>query len=121
MRPTNSASRTSEPEVSFVLVGTRNCGSEISMEIRPPEVPLVEAAEPVAYVDRAWGADEWSRGCYGGFLTPGAWTDYGRAIREPIGPIHWAGAETAVVWNGYMDGAVSSGERAAAELLAALD
>jgi monoamine oxidase len=35
-----------------------------------------------------------------------------------VGRIHWAGAETATVWNGYMDGAVSSGERAAAEVLA---
>jgi monoamine oxidase len=79
-----------------------------------------EAADPIAYVDRAWGADEWSRGCYGGFLTPGAWTDYGRAIREPIGPIHWAGAETALVWNGYMDGAIGSGQEAAAAVHAAL-
>ena len=29
-----------------------------------------EAANPIDYVDHAWGADEWSRGCYGGFLTP---------------------------------------------------
>ncbi len=72
-----------------------------------------EAADPIAYVDRAWGADEWSRGCYGGFFGPGGWTDYGPALREPIGPIHWAGAETAVVWNGYMDGAVGSGQEAA--------
>ena len=34
-------------------------------------------------------------------------------LREPIGPIHWAGAETALVWNGYMDGAVGSGQDAA--------
>jgi monoamine oxidase len=79
-----------------------------------------EAADPVEYVDRAWGADEWSRGCYGGFLTPGAWTDYGRAIREPIGPIHWAGAETALVWNGYMDGAIGSGQEAATAVNARL-
>jgi monoamine oxidase len=79
-----------------------------------------EAADPVRYVDRAWAADPWSRGCYGGFMAPGAWTDYGRALRDPVGPIHWAGAETATVWNGYMDGAVSSGRRAAAEALAAL-
>jgi monoamine oxidase len=79
-----------------------------------------EAAEPVHYVDRAWAADQWSRGCYGGFMGPGAWTDYGAALRAPVGPIHWAGAETATVWNGYMDGAVSSGERAAAEALEAL-
>ena len=33
------------------------------------------------------------------------------------GPLHWAGAEIATVWNGYMDGAVRSGETAAAEVL----
>ena len=46
--------------------------------------------------------------------------DYGPAIRAPVGPIHWAGTETAIYWNGYMEGAVQSGDRAAAEVLAAL-
>jgi monoamine oxidase len=78
-----------------------------------------EAAEPIGYVDRAWAADEWSRGCYGGFMPTGAWTDYGSALREPIGAIHWAGAETALVWNGYMDGAIGSGRDAARAVLAA--
>ena len=45
---------------------------------------------------------------------------YGPRLREPVGRIHWAGTETATYWNGYMDGAVSSGERAAAEVLAEL-
>ena len=79
-----------------------------------------DATRAEGYVDRAWGADEWARGCYGGYFAPGGWSDHGPALREPVGPIHWAGAETATVWNGYMDGAVSSGERAAAEVLAAL-
>jgi len=79
-----------------------------------------EAGDPVDYVDKSWRSDEWSRGCYGGFMPPGAWTDHGAALRTPIGSLHWAGAETATVWNGYMDGAVSSGERAAGEALAAL-
>lgn len=79
-----------------------------------------QGANPIDYVDRAWGADEWSRGCYGGFMPPGAWTDYGPALREPVGPIHWAGAETALVWNGYMDGAVGSGQDAASAVLAAM-
>ncbi len=46
------------------------------------------------------------------------WTQYGRALAEPVGRIHWAGAETSDVWNGYMDGAIRSGRRAAAEVLA---
>lgn len=78
------------------------------------------AAEPREYVEHDWAADEWSRGCYGGRLTPNAWTQYGPAMRQPVGRIHFAGAETADVWNGYMDGAVRSGERAAAEVAAAL-
>ena len=53
-------------------------------------------------------------------MPPGAWTQFGRALRDPIGPIHWAGAETATVWNGYMDGAVQSGVRAATEALASV-
>jgi monoamine oxidase len=79
-----------------------------------------EAERPVDYVDKAWGADEWSRGCYGGFMPTGAWTDHGSALRAPIGAIHWAGAETATVWNGYMDGAVGSGQEAARAVLAEL-
>jgi monoamine oxidase len=76
------------------------------------------AARPEGYVERAWAEEEWTRGCYGCYFTPGGWTGYGRALRAPIGPIHWAGAETATVWNGYMDGAVQSGEQAAAAVLA---
>jgi monoamine oxidase len=78
------------------------------------------AARPERFIERVWAEEEWTRGCYGCLMTPGGWTEYGRALRAPIGPLHWAGAETATVWNGYMDGAVQSGERAAAEVLSAL-
>ena len=78
------------------------------------------AAKPEQYIDKAWAADPFSRGCYGGFLPPGVWTENGPAMRAPIGPLHWAGAETATVWNGYMDGAISSGRRAAAEVVGEL-
>jgi monoamine oxidase len=43
--------------------------------------------------------------------------DFGAALRVPCGLVHWAGTETSTYWNGYMDGAVRSGERAAAEVL----
>jgi len=75
------------------------------------------AARPDNYVEKVWAADEWSRGCYGGYFPPGAWTSHGHALREPIGPIHWAGAETASRWAGYMEGAIQSGRRAADEIL----
>ena len=78
-----------------------------------------KAARSLEYVEKDWAADEWARGCYGGHLSPGVWTQYGPALREPCGLIHWAGAETSSVWNGYMDGAIRSGERAAAEVIQA--
>ena len=71
------------------------------------------AGRPDAYVEQLWAEEEWSRGCYGCHMPTGAWTSYGPALREPIGPLHWAGAECATVWNGYMDGAVRSGQQAA--------
>ena len=78
------------------------------------------AAKPERYVERLWAEEEYSRGCYGAHMPTGAWMAYGKALREPIGPIHWAGSETALIWNGYMDGAVRSGETAAREASAAL-
>ena len=75
------------------------------------------AARPRDYIEQDWTAQEWTRGCYGAHFPPGTWTQFGQALRRPVGRLHWAGAETATVWNGYMDGAVRSGERAAAEIL----
>ena len=75
------------------------------------------AREPVHYVDQDWLAEEHSRGCYVGFMAPGTATTVGNALRAPVGPIHWAGTETAREWCGYFDGAVESGERVAREIL----
>ncbi|MDV6375164.1 flavin monoamine oxidase family protein [Deinococcus arenicola] len=76
-----------------------------------------EALTPIETVQRDWTAEPFSGGCYGALFGPGVWTGYGEALRTPVGRIHWAGAETARVWMNYMDGAVESGERVAAELL----
>jgi monoamine oxidase len=75
------------------------------------------AAEPLEYVERDWMAEEFTRGCYGAHFTPGVWTQYGHALREPVGRVHWAGAECSPVWNGYMEGAVRSGEDTAGAVL----
>ena len=79
-----------------------------------------EAATPLDYVDKSWADEEWTRGCYGCYMPTGAWTAYGPQLRDPVGPIHWAGAETATVWSGYMDGAVRSGDSAAEAVAGAL-
>jgi monoamine oxidase len=79
-----------------------------------------QAAQPYDYIEQNWSEEEYSRGCYAAYMPTGVWTTYGEALRRPIGHIHWAGTETATIWNGYMDGAIRSGERAATEILQAL-
>ncbi len=75
-----------------------------------------KAAQPVGYVEKDWTADPYTRGCYAGYFGPKGWTDLGAALRTPTGVVHWAGTETATEWMGYMEGAVQSGRRAAAEV-----
>jgi monoamine oxidase len=78
------------------------------------------ARNATAYLDKVWAADVWSRGCYVGYMLPGVLLEWGDVLRAPVGRIHWAGTETATYWAGYMDGAIESGQRAAAEVLALL-
>lgn len=78
-----------------------------------------QAADPTTYLEKDWSAEEFTRGCYGAHFAPGVWTSYGEVLREPVGRIHWAGAEYAVEWNGYMEGAVRSGRITADEVLRA--
>lgn len=79
-----------------------------------------DARAPIAYVEKDWTRDEHSAGCYAGLMPPGVMTTCGRALREPTGRIHWAGTETATRHNGYLDGAIEAGERAADEVVSAL-
>lgn len=76
------------------------------------------AAKPAEFVETSWWAEEWSRGCSMAHFTMGALTRYGPLLRAPLGRVHWAGTETATISHGAIDGAVRSGERAAAEILA---
>jgi monoamine oxidase len=78
-----------------------------------------QATQPLDYAEQAWAAEEWSGGGPTSNFGPGGWTGCGKALREPVGRVHWAGTETAIVWSGYMEGALQAGERVAAEVLAA--
>ncbi|QLL08665.1 flavin monoamine oxidase family protein [Mycobacterium vicinigordonae] len=78
------------------------------------------ALKPLDYTDFRWGAEEFAPGGPTAAVPPGSWTKYGPLLRAAVGPIHWAGTETADEWTGYFDGAVRSGRRAAAEVAALL-
>jgi monoamine oxidase len=79
-----------------------------------------EALRPVAFYEKDWMTDPWSRGGYAAHFAPGVLTQFGPALFEPVGPLHWAGTETATEWRSYMEGAAQSGERAAEEALRGL-
>jgi monoamine oxidase len=76
--------------------------------------------KPTSVVVMDWTREQWTRGCPVAIAGPGVLTEYGPHIARPVGRIHWAGTETATYWHGYMDGAVRSGHRAAAEVRAKL-
>ncbi len=61
-----------------------------------------------------WNAEEWTRGSYA-FFAPGQMTLVREWLSPPVGRLHFAGEHTAV-WQGYMNGAVESGFRAAKEI-----
>jgi monoamine oxidase len=64
-----------------------------------------------------WQADPWARGAYS--VLPDVADERGTAAASPAGSIAFAGEHTAEPeWTGTMEGALRSGLRAAAELLA---
>jgi len=75
------------------------------------------AAAPADFIETSWWKEHWTRGCSMAHLPPGILTRFGPLLRQPFGRVHWAGTETATTSHGAIDGAVRSGERAAAEML----
>lgn len=76
-----------------------------------------EARDVAVYRDRDWSEDPWAGGCPVALPAPGL--DVAAVDpREPVGPIHWAGTETATAWRGYLEGAVEAGQRAGREVVA---
>ena len=78
-----------------------------------------EARHPRSVVDVSWENEVFSGGGYSALPIPGA-SAMVKRIAEPTGRVHFAGTETATRFAGYIDGAISSGARAATEVLARL-
>jgi putrescine oxidase len=75
------------------------------------------ALQATDYIETDWSAEEWTRGAYASTFGIGGLTRFGADMRRPIGPIHWACADIVGVGHMHMEGALRSGEGAAAELL----
>jgi monoamine oxidase len=78
-----------------------------------------KAASPLWTHAYDWSADAYAGGCPITQFPPGTLTQFGPALRRPVGRMHWAGTETARACTGFLEGAVEAGERAADEVLAA--
>jgi monoamine oxidase len=90
------------------------------------------ALHPIAYIEKDWVADPFTRGCPIASYGRNVMTSFGvhRKLREPCWPvslgaaaavthkIHWAGTEAAEKGTGFVDGAMRAGLAAADEVLA---
>ncbi|KAM0340249.1 hypothetical protein ACHAPU_010593 [Fusarium lateritium] len=82
----------------------------------------VNAPEPVNIIIQEWTKQPWIWGAPSPVMMPGTLTsDSGKALRAAVGRLHFVGTETALVWKGYMEGAVRSGRRGANEVLQAFE
>lgn len=78
---------------------------------------LGQPAKLIASRTVVWEDDPWARGGYAYFdpaFDP-LWREW---LARPAGRVVFAGEHTSVRWQGYMNGAVESGRRAAAEISA---
>jgi monoamine oxidase len=66
-----------------------------------------------------WAANPWTRGAYS-YWAVGQYTTIAGAERESVRGCHFAGEHTSVDFQGYLNGAVESGTRAAEEIIAAV-
>ncbi len=66
-----------------------------------------------------WTGYQWTKGSYS-YWKVGQYTKFAGAEREEQDGCHFAGEHTSIDFQGYLNGAVESGERAAGEILAGL-
>jgi putrescine oxidase len=75
------------------------------------------ANDATGFVEVDWADEEWTRGAYGTSFGTGGLTRFGEDLRRPVGPIHWACSDIAGIGHIHMDGAIRSGQAAAAACL----
>ncbi|WYZ43637.1 hypothetical protein EsH8_VII_000073 [Colletotrichum jinshuiense] len=81
----------------------------------------IEVPEPVNIIEVEWTKEPWARGAPSPVMMPGTMmAQSGKAIRSSVGCVHFVGTETALVWKGYMEGAIRSGARGAQEVIDSL-
>ncbi|MGD8214844.1 flavin monoamine oxidase family protein [Aestuariimicrobium sp. Y1814] len=115
-----------DPERGGILTGFFGAGGD-GMSDRTPGFRQAALAQAVTaafgegpameeYVERDWSVAPFTGGCHGAHFAPGVWTASGPPLAEAHGPVEFAGAEYVARFNGYLEGAVRSGQQAAATI-----
>jgi monoamine oxidase len=78
---------------------------------------IVTRSGPQALLQIVWEHDPYARGGYA-FFDPAFDPELRPWLSRPAGRLFFAGEHTSLRWQGYMNGAVESGRRAAAEVAA---
>lgn len=111
---------------SGLLVNFLGAGKALELSQRTPQLALSQLEPVLPGITAAWNGqsrtDDWprnpfTRGAYS-FYRPGQYTQFGGAEGEREANAHFCGEHTSRDWQGFMNGAVETGERAAAEILA---
>jgi len=76
--------------------------------------------ETIEFIEQLWPREKWSEGSPCPVVGPNIWSRLAHTLIQPHGNIYFTGTETASSWRGYMEGAVQSGERGAAEVARSL-
>lgn len=84
-----------------------------------PVLPGIRAAWDGKVQRFHWPSHPWSKGSYSCYRV-GQYTAFGGAESEPEGACHFAGEHATQDFQGYLNGAVATGARAASEVISAL-
>jgi monoamine oxidase len=83
-----------------------------------PVLPGITARHDGRATLDCWRANRWTRGSYS-YYRVGQYTAFGGAESEVEGGLHFCGEHTTQDFQGYLNGAVATGMRAASEVAAA--
>ncbi|MCW2984170.1 MAG: amine oxidase [Conexibacter sp.] len=103
---------------TFATATPQDLAKRFLRQIEPVMPGITAAWDGHATVD-SWPTYPWTKGSYSYFKV-GQYTRFSGAEAEASGTCHFAGEHTSQDFQGYLNGAVESGQRAAAEILAAL-
>ncbi|KAM0418926.1 hypothetical protein ACHAPT_012191 [Fusarium lateritium] len=82
--------------------------------------PESELWRPIEVFDQVWQHEEFSRGALAPIPAIGHYTKFASVYGKPVGNLHFVGTEYSDHWKGYMEGALTSGDKGAQEVIGAL-